>query len=133
MVRHKEQTYKNGDYKSFCMKEYMDYFSQITWSAIFFIWLMLSDYVSNETPITTSLLAIGLIVVTISVIHKIRKRIAPDKMLIPLSDNNCSMIMFVLGLGLLFDTSRVEYIFLVVIVVATIALDVCRRYQEEDK
>lgn len=133
MVRHKEQTFKNGDYKSFCMKEYMDYFSQITWSAIFFIWLMLSDYVSNETPITTSLLAIGLIVVTISVIHKIRKRIAPDKMLIPLSDNNCSMIMFVLGLGLLFDTSRVEYIFLVVIVVATIALDVCRRYQEEDK
>lgn len=133
MVRHKEQTYKNGDYKSFCMKEYMDYFSQITWSAIFFIWLMLSDYVSNETPITTSLLAIGLIVVTISVIHKIRKRIAPDKMRIPLSDNNCSMIMFVLGLGLLFDTSRVEYIFLVVIVVATIALDVCRRYQEEDK
>lgn len=115
------------------MKEYMDYFSQITWSTIFFIWLMLSDHMSNETPITTSLLAIGLIVVTISVIHKIRKRIAPDKMLIPLSDNNCSMIMFVLGLGLLFDTSRVEYIFLVVIVVATIALDVCRRYQEEDK
>lgn len=133
MVLHKEQTYKNGDYKSFCMKEYMDYFSQITWSAIFFIWLMLADYVSNESPITTSLLAIGLIVVAISVIHKIRKRIAPDKMRIQLSDNNCSMIMFVLGLGLLFDTSRVEYIFLVVIVVATIALDVCRRYQEEDK
>ncbi len=109
------------------MKEYLDYFSQITWSAIFFMWLILSDHMSNESPITTTLLAIGFIIVTISVIHKIRKRIAPEKMRIPLSDNNCSMIMFVLGLGLFLDTSSVEYAFFVIIAVATIALDVCRR------
>ncbi|MDO4310574.1 MAG: hypothetical protein Q4C43_07635 [Prevotella sp.] len=114
------------------MKEYMGYFSQITWSAIFFMWLILSDHMSNETPITTTLLAIGFIIITISVIHKIRKRIAPDKMRIPLSDNNCSMIMFVLGLGLFLDTSRIEYAFLVIIVVATIALDVCRRYLKDN-
>lgn len=114
------------------MKQYMGYFSQIVWGTMFLLWIVFTWVKDYESPITLSVLIAVMLCAVIRIIFRIRKNLPPEKPRIPLTDNNCAVIMFTLGLGNVMGYDNADYNYLAIVAVAAVIMDIFRRMAKDD-
>ena len=110
------------------MKEYFVYIKQIIWGSLLFTWLLLNVRIAPNNDTVCAVTGVLAIAAGVFIIAAIRKRIGAEPVRCPLSDNNIATMLFVLGMGSIMDFDNADYLFLVAVTAAGIAIDAGNRY-----
>lgn len=113
------------------MKEEIRYLKLFVWCSLLFIWVLLNKLMHYDS-IAIAIVGIPVIAAVVMLIAKVRRYTCITPLHLPLSDNNIAALLFVLGLGSLVDSGDASYYFLVIVTVASVAIDTYNRYFDRD-